>query len=103
MHMNRIDHLPEISEHVLSGLKASEDLKHRILLSAVSPSSPRKYPLRTVVALCSLSVLLILLCVFALNSGKPSDLQVIPAGSRHSTPPVSLVNVIEKAAEQSEP
>ena len=34
--MNSLENLPEISEHVLSGLKADSGLKHRILLSASS-------------------------------------------------------------------
>ena len=105
--MDRFDRIPEVTEHVLDGLKADDALKHRILLAASSRSSEpkRNYSFRTVVALCSLSVLLILLCVFAIsaNTRKTADIQVIPAGSRHSTPPVSLETVIEKAAEQNLP
>ena len=99
MNMNRPENLPEISEHVLSGLKADSGLKHRILLSAASAPSARRYSFRTVVVLCSLSVVLILLCVFALQTKKAEDLQVIPAGSRHSTPPVRLETVLENADE----
>lgn len=99
MSMNRLENLPEVSEHVLSGLKADSGLKHRILLSASSAPAVRKYSFKTVVALCSLSVILILLCVFALQTKNSADLQVIPAGSRHSTPPVRLETVLENADE----
>ena len=51
--MNSLENLPEISEHVLSGLKADSGLKHRILLSASSAPAVRKYSFKTVVALCS--------------------------------------------------
>ncbi len=101
--MNCPEDLPEVSEHVLSGLVADEGLKHRILLSAASPSPRVRYPARTLVALCSLSVLLILLCIFALQSGKTADVQVIPAGSHRSTPPVRLETVLEKAVELIDP
>lgn len=95
--MNRLEKMPEISDHVLSGLKADSDLKHRILLSAASAPAVRKYSFRTVAVLCSLSVILILLCVFALQTKKAEDLLVIPAGSRHSTPPVRLETLLENA------
>lgn len=99
--MDQLDRLPEVTEHVLSGLKADHRLKQRILESAVS--APRKMPLRrgTVIALCSLSLLLILLCVFVSGlSGKSSgDISVIPAGSRRNSSPVSLETVVEKASD----
>ncbi len=95
--MEKFEKIPEVTEHVLAGLTADENLKHRIFSAASSPAIKKKYPLRTVIALCSLSVLLILLCVFALTTGNSGDIQVIPAGRRHSTPPVRLENVLEKA------
>ena len=102
--MDRLNRLPEITDQVLGGLKADENLKHRILLSAASASpAKKKAPLRTVVALCSLSVLLILLCVFALNAKPAGDIHVIPAGSRHSAPPIHLETVIEQASELDVP
>ena len=100
--MKHLDRLHEITEHVLSGLKADDALKHRIFLSAASSSKEKKYPLRTIFALCGLSALLILLCVFALQPKTTGDIQVVSAGSRHSTPPVILENVLEEAAELSE-
>ena len=101
--MKRIECLPEITEHIFSGLKADEKLKHRILLSAASGSPSARYPLRTVVFLCSLSILLVLICVFALQPKGSGNIQVIPAGSRYSSPPVHLETVLEKALEISEP
>lgn len=98
--MNQLDQMPEISEHVLSGLKADQSLKHRILLSA-SELPKQKIRLRTVVALCSLSVLLILLCVFAghFSVKKADSLQIISAGSNRLTAPVDLQDVIDKASD----
>ena len=62
MSMGKFERIPEVTEHVLAGLTADENLKHRIFLAASAPATKKKYPLRTVVALCSLSVILILLC-----------------------------------------
>ena len=65
MDMNRLERLPEITDHILSGLVANDQLKHRILLSSATQNSGKKVSLRTVIALCSLSAVLILLCIFA--------------------------------------
>ena len=72
---NRLCRLPEISDHVLSGLKADEALKHKILLSVASDCKKRKTSLRTVIALCCLSAVLVLLCVFTLDSKHKEDIQ----------------------------
>jgi hypothetical protein len=103
MDMNRLERLPEITDHILSGLVADDQLKHRILLSSATQNSGKKVSLRTVIALCSLSAVLILLCIFGIRSGNSGELQVISAGSRHSSPPVKLESVLEKAAELSNP
>ena len=100
--MKRLEHLPEITDHILSGLRADDALKHRIFLSAASSPESKKYPRRTIFALCGISALLILLCVFVIRSETAGDIQVVSAGSRHSTPPVILENVLEEAAELSE-
>jgi hypothetical protein len=103
--MDRLDQLKEVTSHVMSGLKADEKLKNKILLSyseGAERTGKKPFGFRTVVALCSLSVLLILLCVFAakITSGaKNPDLQVIPAGNRYQEAPVNLQPVIDKAAE----
>ena len=101
--MGKFERIPEVTEHVLAGLTADENLKHRIFLAASAPATKKKYPLRMVVALCSLSVILILLCVFALTTQNTGDIQVIAAGRSHSTPPVKLESVLEKAAEAAVP
>jgi hypothetical protein len=100
---DRLRCLPEITDHVLSGLKADESLKHQILLSAASGREKRKTSYRTVIALCCLSAVLVLLCVFALGSKPAGDIQVIPAGSRRSSPPVRLEEMIDEAAELTNP
>ena len=103
--MDRLDRLPEVTDHVLSGLQADDDQKQRILLSAVEAHKPEQRNTGTVVALLSLSVLLILLCVFASGwSGgqKNAELQNIPAGSHRNGSPVNLQNVIDKASELSQ-
>ena len=102
MSMDPLNRIPEITDHVLSGLKADQHLKQRILETAAS--SPRKVSFRprTIIALCSLSVLLVLLCAFASGLiGKPSsgNIQVIPAGSRRNSSPVNLQTIIEKASD----
>ncbi len=97
--MDRLNRLPEVTDQVLAGVKADESLKHRILLAAAAPRPERKTRFRTALALCGLSVLLVLLCVFASRlplAGKPADLQVIPAGSHRDASPVHLQTVLEK-------
>ena len=100
--MNRLEQLPEVTNHVLSGLKADDSLKHRILLSAAESSRVNPFRFRTVIALCSLSVLLILLCVFVarapVNYGSTADIQVIPAGSRRIVSPVNMQQMIDQAS-----
>ena len=104
--MNRLNRLPELTDQILAGLKADDSQKHRILLSAAESSGTgKKIKYRTVIALCSLSVLLILLCVFAsgwTGDRKASDLQNIPAGSRRNESPVNLQTVIDRASDLSQ-
>ena len=102
--MEQLNRIPEVTEHVLSGLKADQRLKHQILEAAVS--SPGKKSFRpqpkTIIALCSLSVLLILLCVFVSGLGNHSssgNIHVIPAGNRRNSSPANLQTVIEKASD----
>jgi hypothetical protein len=101
--MDHLNKLPEITDHVLAGLKADESLKHRIFLSAAATPKERTFRTGTVVALCSLSVLLILLCFFAARfpsgQAKPVDIQVIPAGSNRIVSPVDLQQVIDRASD----
>ena len=102
MTMDRLKQLPEVTDHVLSGLKADDALKQRILLSAAEGQHNRTYSFRTVVALCSISVLLILLCIFVtripVNNVSTSEIQVIPAGGRRIVSPVNLQQVIDQVS-----
>ena len=99
--MDRLKQLPEITDHILSELKADDRLKHGIFLAASSAPQKKKQQLRTAVSMCSLCALLILLCLFAATfTGKTgdSDLQNIPAGSRKNSSPINLQTVIDKAS-----
>ena len=101
--MDRLDHMPEITDNVLGGLKADDSLKRKILLSAAESHTGNRVRRGTVFALCGLSLALILLCLFAsgLTSPKtdPADPHVIPAGSRRIVSPVNLQNVIDQIKE----
>lgn len=55
------------------------------------------------IALCCLSAVLVVLCVFAIGSKPEGDIQVISAGSRHSSPPIRLEEMIDEAAELAAP
>ena len=103
--MDKLNRLPEVSEDLLSGLKADDALKQKILLSAANPAPARNPRYRTAIALCCLSFLLILLCVFVSRlpaAGNTSDLQVISAGSHRESSPVNLDTVLENASEPIE-
>ena len=106
MLMDRLNRLPELTDQILAGLKADESQKHRILVSAAESSGTGKISkYRTVIALCSLSVLLILFCVFVsgwTGGQKKTDLQNIPAGSRRNESPVNLQTVIDRASDLSQ-
>ena len=102
--MERLDQLSEITDHVLSGLQADESLKHRILLSAAgSARKTSQFRMKTIVALCSLSVLVIILCIFVTHipfeNSAPAEIRVIPAGSHRVVSPVNLQQAIDQASE----
>ena len=100
--MNQLDRMPEITEHVLAGLKADESMKHKILLSAAGVRPQQQIRSKTVVALCCVSVLLILLCVYVTQitgwKSHTSEFEVIPAGSHRVISPVNLGTVIDQAS-----
>ena len=99
--MDQLNRLPEVSEHVLCGLKADDRLKHQILLKAAESPQKKGYRFRTVIAMCSLSFLLILMCLFVSGiSGKQQDqdLKVMPAVRQRKTAPVNLQQVIDEAS-----
>lgn len=101
--MSQLEKLSDVSEHVLSGLKADSQLKHRILLSAAKASEKTGIRKGAVIALCSLSLVVILLCAWITSASiipsQSPELQVIPAGGRRNSSPVSLQQIIEKASE----
>ena len=100
--MDPLDRLPEVTEQALSGLQADEAMKRRILLSAANGPQKKENRFRTVVALCSLSVLLILLCAFVYNlpgKDQQTDLNIIPAGRQRNSAPVNLQKVIDEASD----
>ncbi len=102
--MNQVERLPEITNDLLSGLKADDQLKHRILLSAAQSGTYKKSRLKTVIALCSLSVLLIVTCVMigSLQNRKNSspEMKNIPAGNHRVVSPVHLQNIIDSVSDQ---
>ena len=64
--MSRLDQLPEITDHVLSGLRADNSLKHRIYQKAagVSDAPEKKSARLPLAALCAISAVMV--AVFAL-------------------------------------
>lgn len=100
--MSQLTNLPEITDHVLSGLRADDQMKQKILLSATQKTARNTISRRTFIAMCSLSLLLILLCIMVTLipiEKKTSDIQNIPAGSYKKTAPVPIQNVINEAFE----
>lgn len=64
--MSRLDQLPEITDHVLSGLRADDSLKYRIYQKAAGASENRErksYRL-PLAALCAISAVMIAVFVF---------------------------------------
>ncbi len=79
--MSRIDRLPEITDHVLSGLRADESLKYRIYQKAADTASgkERKSFRLPLAALCSISAVMI--AVFVLLG------QLVPFGGNTPAAP----------------
>ena len=101
--MNRLEQLPEITSDLLSGLKADDVLKHRILTAAVAADhTPRRALLRPLSALLCLSALVIALCIVIPRLSSPQTLtqgpglHEIAAGSRLSASPVNLSDIISQ-------
>ena len=97
--MNKLDNLPEITDHVLHELTADESLKFRIMQTAAQGSVKKtgRSSFHPVPILCSV-IAVLLLTVFALNGMKPVDpykpgnLNVFAAGSLTTEEPVTLVS-----------
>ena len=101
--MVQLEKLPEVTNHVLAGLQADESLKHRIFLSASETKrSTSPFGFRTVIALCSLSVLLVLLCLLVtrmpVKYDSTTDIHVIPAGGHRMVSPVNMQQVIDQVS-----
>lgn len=103
MNMTDIDRIPEITDHVLAGLKADDELKHRIFVCAANRTqNNRAFSFKAAAALVCVSLLLIISCALLtlVPSGKGSgtDLHVIPAGSHKLLSPVDMQQVIDYAS-----
>ena len=88
--MSRLDQLPEISEQMLSGLRADDALKHRIYRKAAGiADTPEKTSRIPLAALCAISAVMIavfaLLIPFSRQNGNslPGD-QLSSSGSYES-------------------
>jgi hypothetical protein len=118
--MSKLDQLPEITDHVLSGLRADDSLKYRIYQKAAKPSSSSvkasRKPLAA--ALCAISAVMI--AVFMLmgplmgrNTASPdavtksestpaTQIQTIQAGSELDQSPVTPEEEKESSSEEEE-
>ena len=105
--MSRIEQLPEVTEQVLSGLQAGDELKNRIYRKALEPDSrPSRRSVRVpMIALCSLSVVMIALVavlgqVHPLNDSNAADIRTITAGEHRVASPVVLQTIIDETVSQ---
>lgn len=102
MKMDQLNRLPEVTDELLSGLKADESLKHRILVSAAETPVKKRFSARTVIALCSLSLLLVLLCVLVSKipswTGSSPEIQNIPAGGTKVVSEGNMQEAIDQAS-----
>ena len=105
--MSRIEQLPEVTEQVLSGLQAGDELKNRIYRKALEPDSrPSRRSVRVpMIALCSLSVVMIALVavlgqVHPLNDSDAADIRTITAGEHRVASPVVLQTIIDETISQ---
>lgn len=120
--MNRLEQLPEITDSVLSGLRADDALKHRILQKAVDTPAPAetRSSRRPLVALLSLSAAMIAVFVLlgtvspvsrdsslSVAASQPESfsdqIHTISAGERRSGSPIGLGLIIDEAFPEEEP
>lgn len=110
--MSKLEQLPEISESLLSGLRADETLKYRILQNAVETPSPAvsHSSRRPLVALISLSVAMIAVFVMlgtvhpgslsSVSASQPESfsdqIHTITAGGRRADSPIDLGLIIDE-------
>lgn len=105
--MARIEQLPEITDHVLSGLRADDSMKHSIYQKAAGMADTvekrtSRFPL---IALCAISAVMVAVFVLLGNvkplSGNSSDdqkgvqIQTISAGVTLTESPVNEDNTEE--------
>ncbi len=105
--MSRIEQLPEVTEQVLSGLQAGDELKNRIYRKALESDSvsSRRSVRVPMIALCSLSVVMIALVavlgqVRSLNDSDAADIRTITAGAHRIESPVILQTIIDETVSQ---
>ena len=116
--MSKLEQLPQVTDHVLNGLRADDALKARIYQKAVQeePARSSGFTRRgALIALCSLSAVMI--AVFAiLGTIQPSDtkagpdetntvlasveIETVSAGERRSSSPFALQSVIDETIRQ---
>lgn len=112
--MSKLEQLPQVSEYVLNGLRADDQLKNRIYQKASQADAGhfRTVPQRrTLIALCSLSVVMI--AVFAIIASLTSDrllpespaavqMQTVSAGEHRSESPIRLQDIIHETVQNYE-
>ena len=105
--MSRIEQLPEVTEQVLSGLQAGDELKNRIYRKALETDSgsSRSSARLPMIALCSLSVVMIALVavlgqVHSLNDSDAADIRTITAGEYREESPVAPQAVSDETVSQ---
>lgn len=103
--MSKIEQLPEITSRVLSGLKADETLKYRIIASAAEGTVRRSFSRVSIGALCCLSAAMIALCIL-ISPHSSSDHSAVPglhetaAGTHRSSSPVHLQQLLSRETDQ---
>ncbi len=110
--MNRLNELPDITNHVLSGLKADDRLKTKIRLKAadlslndVSFSGTEKH-FRLLPVLCAIALLMLLslslLQKAVPHNGSLPEIQTFAAGEHKSSSPLSIQRILSEADENAD-
>ncbi len=93
--MSKLDQLPEISDYVLSGLRADESLKYKIYQKAagISQSEETKPSRRPLAALCAISAVMIAVFVLLipLTQQKSAPLSKSDQSSDYETMEISSI------------
>ena len=110
--MNRLNELPDITNHVLSGLTADNRLKTKIRLKAadlslndVSSSGTEKH-FRLLPVLCAIALLMLLslslLQKAVPHNGSLPEIQTFAAGEHKSSSPLSIQRILSEADENAD-